>query len=418
MDLVSLLVLVVAIVLAFIFKVNTGLVAISASLILGRIAGLSDKWLLSAFDSNLFLMLLGVMYLFCIAQENKTLELLAKKILALCKGRVKLFPLILFVMSAVMSAVGPGLISVTALMAALIVALAKEANTHPIRLLPFGVLGSFAGGLSPIAPSGIIAISKAEEAGISGLSLPLFVMMAVTAALYCIILYFFVFKWHKFKTEKPEDAAKETIPAFSRHQILTLVGIVITALLTAVFQFNVGLVAFAVSVVLTALGSANEAAALKKVPWSTLLMITGMGILIRAVTELGGIDLLSSAISGLMGEKTATAVIAVMAGVISWFCSTSGVVMPTLIPTAPALAAGLPTVTPLTLTIAICVSAHMASISPLSSCGGLSLAAYSSDSSVTEKDRNKVFVQLFVLSACGVLFAGVLGLLGLYGIGI
>ena len=46
MDLASLLVLVAAIVLAFVFKVNTGLVAITASLILGRIGGLSDKWLL------------------------------------------------------------------------------------------------------------------------------------------------------------------------------------------------------------------------------------------------------------------------------------------------------------------------------------------------------------------------------------
>ena len=418
MDLVSLLVLVAAIVLAFVCKVNTGLVAITASLVLGRIAGLSDKWLLNAFDSNLFLMLFGVMYLFCIAQENKTLELLAKKTLALCKGKVKLFPLILFVLSAVMSAVGPGLISVTALMAALIVALAKEAGTHPIRLLPFGVLGSFAGGLSPITPSGIVAITKANEAGIPGLDLPLSVMMCAVTGFYCVILYFFVFKWHKFKAEKPAEAAEGKAPAFSMHQILTLAGIIVTALLTALFKINVGLAAFAVSVVLTVIGAANEGAALKKLPWGTLVMITGVGILISVVTELGGIDLLSSALSKLMGEKTAVAIITVLAGVMSWFSSASGVVMPTLIPTVPTLVAELPTVSPLALTIGICVGAHMAALSPLSSCGGLSLAAYSSDSSVTEKDRNKVFAQLFAMSACGVAFAGLLGLLGLYGIGI
>lgn len=416
MDLISLLVLCAAIVLAFIFKVNTGFVAVAASLILCRVNGLADKWLLGAFDSNLFLMLLGVMYLFCIAQENKTLELLAKKILALCKGRMKLFPLILFVLSAVLSAVGPGIISVTALMAALIVALAKEAGTHPMRLLPFGTLGSFAGGLSPITPSGIVAISKANEAGISGLDMPLSVMMILTTVLYSAILYFFVYKWHKHKTINKTEADAQQIPAFTLHQWLTLAGIIVTALLTALLKINVGLAAFAVSVVLTVVGAANEGAALKKLPWGTLVMITGVGMLISVVTELGGITLLSTALSKLMGQATATAIITVLAGVMSWFSSASGVVMPTLIPTVPTIAAGLQNVTPLALTIGLCIGAHMAALSPLSSCGGLMLAAYSSDSSVDAKDRNKVFVQLFVMSACGLLFAAALGLLGIYGI--
>jgi len=414
MDLIALLVLVAAIVLAFIFKVNTGLVAVTAALILGRCAGLTDKWLLGAFDSSLFLMLLGVMYLFCIAQENRTLELLAKKILALCKGKVKLFPPILFLLSAVLSAVGPGLISVTALMAALIVALAKEANVEPIKLLPFGTLGSFAGGLSPITPSGIVAINTATASGIEGLDMPLFWIMALTNVLYAAILYF-LFKWHTLKTPAPAaDAQKEEIPPFSVKQIATLAGIVITALLTAILKINVGLAAFSVAVVLTVIGAANEGAALKKVPWNTLIMITGVGILISLVTELGGIDLLSKALSVLMGPVTAAPIMTILAGVMSWFSSASGVVMPTLIPTVPSIAATLPGVDPLVMTIGLCVGAHLAALSPLSSCGGLMLAAYSSEHP-DPKDRNKTFAQLFAMSACGVVFAGLLALVGLYG---
>lgn len=414
MDLIALLVLVAAILLTFIFKVNTGLVAVTAALILGRCAGLTDKWLLNAFDSSLFLMLLGVMYLFCIAQENRTLELLAKKILSLCKGKVKLFPVILFLLSAVLSAVGPGLISVTALMAALIVALAKEADVSPIKLLPFGTLGSFAGGLSPITPSGIVAINTATASGIEGLDMPLFWIMALTNVLYAAILYF-VFKWHTHKTPTPAaDAQKEEIPPFSIKQIATLAGIVITALLTAILKINVGLAAFSVAVVLTVIGAANESAALKKVPWNTLVMITGVGILISLVTELGGIDLLSKALSALMGPVTATPIMTILAGVMSWFSSASGVVMPTLIPTVPSIAATLQGVDPLVMTVGLCVGAHLAALSPLSSCGGLMLAAYSSEHP-DPKDRNKTFAQLFAMSACGVLFAGLLALVGLYG---
>lgn len=415
MDLIALLVLIAAIVLAFIFKVNTGLVAIVASLILGRCAGITDKWLLNAFDSSLFLMLLGVMYLFCIAQENRTLELLAKKILALCKGKLKLFPLILFLIATVLAAVGPGPISITALMSVLIAALAKQSDTDPIRLLPFGALGAFAGGLSPITPSGIVAISTATENGILGLDLPLFLGMLLTNGLYAVVLYFFVFKWHKHKDiPTGDEAGAEPIPPFSIKQWATLAGIAAAAVLTTVFNVNVGLAAFAVAVVLTAVGAADESIAMKKVPWGTLVMITGVGILISLVTELGGIELLSNTLSSLVGEKTAGAIMTVLAGVMSWFSSASGVVMPTLIPTVPTIAATLTGANALGITVGLCVGAHLAALSPLSSCGALMLAAYSSEHP-DPKDRNRTFGQLFAMSACGVLFGGILALLGLYG---
>ena len=415
MDIAALLVLCAAIIAAFVLKVNTGLVAITASLILARFAGVSDNWLLKSFGSSLFLMLLGVMYLFCIAQENKTLDLLAQKVLALCKGKVRLFPPILFLLAAVLSAIGPGIISVSALMAVLSVALARQTDTDPVKLLPFGTLGSFAGGLSAITPSGIVAINTAASSGITGLELPLMLRTALTNVLFSVILYFFVFKWHKHKDlpvagDKPEDR----IPPFNVHQIMTLSGIALVAVLSAFFNVNVGLAAFAVSVVLTVFRAADEGVAMKKVPWNTLIMITGVGILISLVTELGGIDLLSRILSGLMGPRTASAIMAFLAGVMSWFSSASGVVMPTLIPTVPGIAATMEGVNALEMVIGLCIGAHMAALSPLSSCGALMLSAYSSSDEVTAKDRNRVFGQLFIMSAAGVAFSALLALLGLY----
>jgi hypothetical protein len=135
-----------------------------------------------------------------------------------------------------------------------------------------------------------------------------------------------------------------------------------------------------------------------------------MGILISLVTELGGIDLLCGALQKLVGEKTASAIMCVLAGVMSWFSSASGVVMPTLIPTVPALSASLGGGA-LIITVALCIGAHMAALSPLSSCGGLMLAAYSSSGEVSAKDRNRTFLQLFGMSAGGLVFAAVLALL-------
>lgn len=416
MDFISLIVLVAAIVAAFVFKANTGLVAMTAALILGRCAGITDKWLVKQFDSNLFIMLLGVMYLFSIAQENKTLDLLSKKVLALCKGNVKLFPLIMFLLAAVLSAIGPGLISVSALVAALSVALAKQCGINPIKLLPFGTLGAFAGGLSPITPSGLVAINVAAENGIVGLEAPLMIKMALTNVLYAVILYIFVFKWHKEKNVSlaGEGTEPEKVPPFSAKQWLTLGGIAVVAVLATVFSVNVGLASFAVAVVLTLFKAADEGAAMKRVPWNTLIMITGVGILISLVTELGGIDLLSKALSSLMGPKTASAIMTVLAGVMSWVSSASGVVMPTLIPTVPGIAATMQGANVLEIVVGLCIGAHLAALSPLSSCGGLMLSAYSASEGVTAKDRNRVFAQLFAMSAAGVAFGGLLALLGLY----
>ena len=412
-DLVSLVVLVAAIVIAFVCKVNTGLVAMVAALIVGRIFGVADKTLLKSFDSSLFLMLLGVMYLFGIAQENNTLDLLAKKVIALCRGKVALFPIAMFLLAAVLSGIGPGLISVTALVAVMSVALAKQSGIEPIKLLPFGTLGSFAGGLTPMTPSGMVALNNATASGIDGIVWPLALNMALTCVLFSVGLYFFVFKWHKQKSVKPNGDAAEKTPPFTLKQWLTLIGILLVAIL-AILQVNVGLASFAVAVVLTILKCADESKVIKRVPWNTLVMITGVGILISLVTDLGGIDLLSSLLQKLMGMRTAAAIMTVLAGVMSWFSSASGVVMPTLIPTVPGIVENLSGVSALGITVGLCIGAHMAALSPLSSCGGLMLAAYSSSENVTEKERNRTFVHLFIMSASGVLFAALLALVGLY----
>lgn len=419
--LISLITLCATLVIAFICKLNSGLVAIVASLALSMFAGEAllgakpEKFLMSSFNNSLFLMLLGVMYLFSLAQDNKTLEVLSRKTFALCKGNAKALPVVIFLVAAGISAIGPGLISVSALVSVLIVALAREMNTPAIRLVPFGLLGAFAGGLTPITPTGIVAINVAEENGIVGIEGSLPWKMVLTCAIYAVVLYFFVFKWHKAKSVSvQQDGAAEAAVSFSPKQIATLAGILVVAVVSSVFKVNVGLVSFVVSVVLTLFRVADEGAALKKVPWNTLIMITGVGILISVVTQLGGIDLLSDALSKLSTAKTVAPVMALLSGIMSWVSSASGVVMPTLIPTVPDMVSALPGSNALTLVNCISIGANMAAMSPLSSCGALMLAAYSSSGNPSAKDRNKMFLQLFILSACGVALSGVLALIGVY----
>ena len=75
MALLSLLFLLIAIFLGFFRHMNTGLLAIGFSLVLGRLNGIPDKEVINGFNYSLFMILLGVTYLFSLAQLNGSLEL-------------------------------------------------------------------------------------------------------------------------------------------------------------------------------------------------------------------------------------------------------------------------------------------------------------------------------------------------------
>lgn len=411
--LLSLLFLAAAIFIGFAFKKNTGVVAIALALILSRIAGTGDKSVIAGFSSSLFVTLFGISFLFAIAQENRTLELLAKKIVALCGKRQALMPFALFLLAAVIAAIGPGPVSTSPLVAVLAVSLAVELGVEPLRLIPFGLFGAFGGGLTRLTPSGIVGLTHADKIGVTNLDMPLLVCTFCSMLLYCVVLYFFVFKWHKFVPTTQKGVTNSE--PFNKQQWLTLIGIGTMTCLTMFFGFNVGLAAFAVGTALTMLGCGSESKALKSVPVGTLIMICGVGMLIEQVLTLGGIDLLSQTLSKFMSPGLAAGIMTLLGGVLSWFSSASGVVMPTLIPTVPGIAAAVGASQP-AMVIGICIGAHAAATSPLSSCGAMALAAYSGLPQVSEKDRSNMFAKLFYMSIGGVLFVTVLGCLGLYGI--
>ncbi len=420
-ELAPLLCLLVAIVLGFVKKMNTGLVAIGLALVVGRAGGLSDAEIIKGFNSSLFVMLLGVTYLFSIAQVNGTLELFARKAVGLAGGRIYLVPIVVFLLSSFLSVIGPGSIPVMALMMPFSMALAAEMNVSPLLLAPMGVLGACGAGISPLAPTGIIGITLSAQIGYTGIELPYFLNSYIVLTAWAIVLYF-ALGGHRLKSgdsltggETPAGTGPSASPAFDPAQKKTLLGIVCMILGVLIFKVNVGLAAFLVSFVLMLLGVADEKKAIAGVPWATLLLVTGVGVLMEVGIKLGSIRLLGSFLARFMNKSTATLLSGLTGGVMSWFSSTSGVVMPTLIPTVPEIISSVGgSVEPLTLISAITNSSHAAASSPLSTGGALALAAYMGQARASAGDQQKLFVRMFLVSAVGVAFVSVLGGLGLY----
>ena len=208
---------------------------------------------------------------------------------------------------------------------------------------------------------------------------------------------------------------QEALPAFTSSQILTLLGFLVVIVACAFFKRNVGLISFAVGVFLILLKAADEKTVFRTISWSTLIMVTGFGMLMETVITVGGVTLLSNGLASIMTPRTAVAIQGLTAGLMSWFSSAIGVVWPTLVPTVGDIAAKVG-VSPNGLISIMCLTAAFAGLSPASTGGGLIMAANATDPEFTKEKENKLFVQLFGISALMLGLIVVAALLGLYGI--
>ena len=411
MALLSLLFLLLAIFLGFVRKMNTGLLCIAFALVLGRMSGVSDAVIMKGFNSSLFIMLLGVTYLFSMAQINGSLDLLAQKVIALAGRRVYLIPIIIYVFSIVLAALGPGSVPTMAIMMVFSMSLAAEMKISPVLLSTLTVLGSCAGGLSPLAATGIIGANLCAEFGLTGIENDFLLNGVFSFTVYAVIVYVWL---GGYKLRAAEDVGEKVIQSFNRKQLLTIAGIVAMVFMVMLLHINVGLVSFAVAAVLSFLRVSEEAKAIRHIPWNTLLLITGVGVLMQLIIDLGGINILSAALVSIMSAKSAAAVMGLTSGIMSWFSSSSGVVMPTLLPTVPHIAQQLGGVNELELASSITTISHVAAISPLSTGGALALAAYASAANANQKQQQNLFMKMFGVSALGVSVLCVFSYFGMF----
>ena len=412
MALLSLFSLAAAIFLGFFRKMNTGLVCIGFALLLGKIAGMADRDIIGGFNYSLFLMLLGVTYLFGLAEINGTLKLLTRKITVLAGKHTYMIPVVMYVFATVLSALGPGTIPTTAIMMVFGMTLAVEMKINPAMLAAIIFLGAAGGGMSPLAATGIIGLDLCQGFGLTGIELPLLVNGVLSSTVYAALVYV-AFGGYKLKSDVVLQFSD--IPAFNKEQIVTLIGIASMVGLVMLFKVNVGLASFTVAMVLSFLRVSDEEQALKKIPWGTLLLICGVGVLMNVIIALGGIDLLSASLASVMSANTATTILGVTAGVMSWFSSTSGVVMPTLIPTIPHIIQQMSiSVNPVEWVTAISMVSNTAGISPLSTGGALALAAYSAEAGAAAGELDRLFIKMFSISAAGVVTLSILAYFGFY----
>ena len=133
--------------------------------------------------------------------------------------------------------------------------------------------------------------------------------------------------------------------------------------------------ALAGALVLTLTRAADEGAAFRAMPWSVILMVTGVTILVGLLEKTGGMDLFTEFIGRLATPATVTALTAFFTGVVSIYSSTTGVVLPAMLPIIPGVIQHMGGGNPMALVSSMVVGGHLVDVSPLSTLGALCLAA-------------------------------------------
>ena len=426
LSIIALVVLAVVIAIGFIKKVNLGFLAIGAAFILSMVAGIGPKYVTKAFDSDMFVTLVGVTFLFGMASQNGTLDLFSKKVVALVGKRTVLIPILMFFLSAFISAIGPGHIAAGILMTTFAVYLAFEMKINPITTALFAKLGANAGCASPLSLTGQLGLKLTnnlvsdvtnadivERLGFSGLHF--FMATLVSGFIFTLLLYVFT-KSYKVKADNPLKL--KDIPRFNWKQWVTIGAIVMMVVLCIGFQMNTGLTAFVMASILVLLQCADEKKAIKGIPWGTLVFICGVGVLVSVIDMMGGIDMISNLLQKLMGPSTATPVLAATSGILSWVSSTTGVVMPAMFKMLPNILRTFgSSVNYMELISAITATSFAAAISPLSTGGAIIMSSYSASKETTNEEMNKIFKFLFLLSVANVLLNVLLSWIGVFRLG-
>ena len=367
--------LALAIVLSCFSRLNVGLLAIALAWVIGVYFGhLPLREVTAGFPVDLFLTLAGVTLLFSQARVNGTLDIVAHNAVRLCRGRVGVVPIMYFVLGAALASAGPGNIATTGLLAPMAMATALRMNISPFLMAIMVGNGCNSGSLSPLAPTGIIVTGLMNRIGLGGHEIYSWLFNMLAHAIVAFAGYL-VFGGAKLlvRADRVEMAA-EPVQRLDRHQAVTL-GMIGMLILGVIFGgFNIGMAAFAAAVLLSLLRAADDGEAIKKMPWSTILMVCGVTVLISLLEKTGGMEIFTNLLSSIATQATVIPFLGFIIGLVSAYSSTSGVVLPAFLPTVPGLIEKLGGGSALSIASTMNIAGHLVDVSPLSTIGALCIA--------------------------------------------
>src|SRR6187549_3006858 len=187
---VAILALVALFVIGTVLPINMGALAYVAAWLVGMYSlNLDEKEILAGISADLVLTLIGVTYLFAIARQNGTVDLIVRSSVRAVGGRVALIPWVMFAVTAVITSIGAASPAACAIIGPIALGFAARYRISPLMMGMFVVHGAQGGGFSPISIYGIITNSVMEGAGLPSSELAVFFSSLIVNMILAMILF-------------------------------------------------------------------------------------------------------------------------------------------------------------------------------------------------------------------------------------
>lgn len=418
----SIIILVVMFLLATVLPLNMGALAFVGAFLLGAVVlGMSTNDILANFPGGLFLTIVGVTYLFAIAQNNGTIDLLVRGAVRLVGSKVVLIPWVMFAITALITSVGALSPAAVAIIAPIALSFAAKHKLNPLMMGMMVIHGAQAGGFSPIAVYGVTVNGIIAKTELDANPMAIFLASFVFNLAIALVLFLVLGRNKTLSTpagrlveqaaEKrmsvsvgaraagvtlqgsgsdispagvsskgtsevskespaggtPVEGARASVP-----QLVTIAGLIALAVISLGFKVDVGFVSITIAIVLALVSPAAQKGAVNKISWSTVLLICGMLTFVGVLEEAGTIKFVSSGVANLGMPLLAALLICYIGGIVSAFASSTAI-LAALIPLAvPFLATG--EIGAVGVIAALAVASTIVDVSPFSTNGALVLA--------------------------------------------
>jgi len=195
-QLVLILILLVVFLIATVLPVHMGALALVAAFIAGYfIYGTGgdlpyDDAVFGFFPGSLFVILVGVTYLFAIAKNNGTVDWLVHASVKASGGRLIAIPWAMFAVTGALTAIGGVVPAVVAIIAPVGMSFARRYGINPVLMGLFIINGATAGGFSPLSIFGSITNTVVADNDLEGSPLFLWAASIVINILLSILVFF------------------------------------------------------------------------------------------------------------------------------------------------------------------------------------------------------------------------------------
>lgn len=388
----SLALLVVAFALAIWRHLNVGLVMLPAAYLLALVSHTPPKTLYAGFPASLVILVLGVMYLFGHAVRSGAMDRVVGGAERAVGRRDWLLPWVAFVLAAVISAIG----ALPAASLAIVVPIAMQtARRREINSMMMGVvtiLGALAGGFSPISVWGLLIKGLCQKVGFSIPMWPMFGLEFLLNSALAVVA-FFVFGGLKLMRrdsgqiaaapgaetgeDSPIKSSSTSGPGqvaggrMTKYETASLAAIAVFIVIVLVFGLDVGLVAFALGMLLHIAFRPDEREVIRSLPWAVALIIAGVLTYVDLLLKIGTLQTVSTHLQGIGSVSLSILALAYFASIFASFESSSVAVLAVTIPVVLAVQKGLAPGALFFVIIAVAFSTVTVSTSPFHLSGAL-----------------------------------------------